>query len=272
MRSAGSVVLACATCLVTYFVVMLSRSTGASWDSDLRCPAGFWLPLDSESGSQGRSSCRRCSVCEDELFAQCQSTANTKCTGWSRVHPSDKHSIGVVSSTRNSVGGSAIYEPHADELNAHPSQRADAVLWPSTAFKTIYLFGGRSEQGDEGDTWRLLPDEDRWQRVVVKQGPAARSGAMVWQEQDFDQILLFGGQNRDAVGFDDLWSFDNRLATWAYIGGRAGPPRSTFLQSETHNPNILSQEDFFASCIERRWPPGRCVLRAARDGSFHDEA
>eukprot|EP01052_Picozoa_sp_SAG31_P037548 SAG31_NODE_4866_length_2899_cov_2.048929_2_plen_369_part_00 len=277
MRSVGLVTLALGTCLVTFLVVILSRSAGVSWESELHCPAGFWLPIDSESRSQGRSSCRRCSVCEDELFAQCQPTANTECVGWSRLYPSDRHfispashngasgsSFGIENAVSVPHGGSSATS-HVDKLtwhqpNACPSQRADAALWSSTATQTIYLFGGRSEEGNEGDTWRLLPDTDRWQRIVVKQEPAARSGAMVWHEQDSDRILLFGGQDRGAVGFDDLWLFDNQLATWAHIGGRASPPRSTILLTELFTRNIFSQRDFFESSIERRWPPGRCDI------------
>lgn len=75
------------------------------------------------------------------------------------------------------------------------------------------------------DLWSYSPEANVWDQVVAtNQGPSARSGAVMWF--DDDEVYVFGGITQFFEFRNDLWSYDFETNTWTELiaQGAAGSP------------------------------------------------
>lgn len=66
------------------------------------------------------------------------------------------------------------------------------------------------------DLWAYSPDLDEWTEIdAVNDGPSARSGAVMWF--DDDQVYVFGGITQFFEFRNDLWSYDFATNAWTEL-------------------------------------------------------
>lgn len=109
------------------------------------------------------------------------------------------------------IWGGAAWSPVATTVA--PSARAGhAVVRDEFQIRTLYLFGGRTDQGLSDETWRF--QDGKWQPIVTAVAPPAREGACLVEEDGTQRFFLFGGRD-DTQVFSDAWVFDG--AQWAQV-------------------------------------------------------
>lgn len=66
------------------------------------------------------------------------------------------------------------------------------------------------------DLWAYSPDTNTWtETVATNAGPSARSGAVMWVEDDL--VYVFGGITQFFEFRNDLWSYDFETNTWTEL-------------------------------------------------------
>ena len=84
----------------------------------------------------------------------------------------------------------------------------------------VVLFGGRSSQGYQNDTWEWDGNTWVWRRHVTI--PPARSGHAMAYDAARQRVVLFGGYSL-SVWMNDTWEWDGTNWTQAYPGVSPSP-------------------------------------------------
>ena len=76
----------------------------------------------------------------------------------------------------------------------------------------VYVYGGRTDDGPNGEMWRYAPSEDSWSQVPQANPPAPRYG-MTGVYND-DRWWIYGGQDGSGDYLNEVWVFDFESKQW----------------------------------------------------------
>lgn len=105
-----------------------------------------------------------------------------------------------------------------------PAPRREASMIYDTIHNQIFLFGGRNDTENFGDswTWSGIYDSVKWNQITAT-GPSPRFGAAMAYDSKRSRIVLFGGSS--GARLNDTWVFDG--TKWSEITVTNGPSRRT---------------------------------------------
>ena len=109
-----------------------------------------------------------------------------------------------------------------------PSPRAHSAF--AHDGKTIYLFGGVSEQGKHNDMFQLVLDGKSMWRIVQQKGelPPPRDCHTFIFVASSNVFYLFGGSDKEDKQLNDFYTFDGATCTWKVVKSIDTPaPRSS---------------------------------------------
>lgn len=118
-----------------------------------------------------------------------------------RITPSDSSNETWVWNGRN-------WRNITDDLQRSPSARSFAAVSMDSTGKVI-LFGGTNPP--KNDTWRWNGVDRGWEELIPNDQPGSpdrRAAAMMALDPITNNVVLFGGTNRDVRAFNDTWLWD----------------------------------------------------------------
>jgi hypothetical protein len=89
---------------------------------------------------------------------------------------------------------------------AAPSARSNASLVYQSATQTLSLFGGKTEDGANAETWSYDLGKNQWTQLEEQNGPSARSSQAAAQDVQAKRAFIFGGLTA-AGSSADLWQW-----------------------------------------------------------------
>lgn len=103
-----------------------------------------------------------------------------------------------------------------------PAPRRDASTIFDSLHNKIFLFGGRNDTENFGDSWAWAGagDTPRWSQITAT-GPSPRFGAAMGYDTVRDRVVLFGGSSGPRLG--DTWEWDG--TQWIDVTPTISPNR-----------------------------------------------
>jgi Galactose oxidase, central domain len=89
---------------------------------------------------------------------------------------------------------------------AAPAARSNAALVYEAATQTLFLFGGKTEDGASADVWSYDLGRNMWMQLEQGGGPGARSSQATSYDPQTRRALIFGGLTADGSSAD-LWEW-----------------------------------------------------------------
>jgi hypothetical protein len=105
-------------------------------------------------------------------------------------------------------------------VGSAPAARHHTSFVPDSSAGGLLLFGGSSNMGNRGDTWRWR--SGAWQEVFPLQSPPARYGPVLASDSARGRIVLFGGADLFVAPLGDTWEWDG--ANWSASSPASSPP------------------------------------------------
>jgi len=105
-----------------------------------------------------------------------------------------------------------------------PEPRTWASVVYSSLSNSLFLFGGYNGKNMD-DAWIFDLDTSQWKKLSPRgDWPPPRSGSMAVYFALASGVYLFGGEDLDGHGMNDLWFFDMSAYTWKEIEAIERPP------------------------------------------------
>jgi N-acetylneuraminic acid mutarotase len=107
------------------------------------------------------------------------------------------------------------YDYNSDSwTNMNPSSSPPARGWPNLAYNAladrIILFGGGDKHKtiSYSDTWVYNYNTNTWTEMTSDPHPSGRFYTDLTYDIESNQVILFGGTNKDDMIFNDTWVYD----------------------------------------------------------------
>eukprot|EP01050_Picozoa_sp_SAG11_P004131 SAG11_NODE_256_length_11566_cov_9.727915_2_plen_857_part_00 len=233
--------------------------------SCVKCAEGHWSSLLS------REQCVACSVCSEpetltggegrglQLAEECTEEFDTVCAAWedvpAAIHPPAR---AAAMSWVAPDGSKFLYGGRSDLSAAEAASRAEASREGSSVVASPYSF--------RRDLWRQASDSSAWEQLEPQGAdqPAARAGAIVWQDRH-GNAFVFGGETpsaaaEDVSGTDELWVLRKGLR-WDFVGGKRVDSASDRSTDATPAQDALDMINLPLT----NWPAGRAGATACAD-------
>ncbi len=120
------------------------------------------------------------------------------------------------------MGASDLWQNITQNLSTAPSARVFAMMTYDAVDQELVLFGGRTPNSVDGDTWTF--SSVGWAPVSAATAPAARYGAGFAYDAADHYALLFGGyalKSQQTYAFNDTWVFSG--GTWRNLSLAEAP-------------------------------------------------
>jgi N-acetylneuraminic acid mutarotase len=107
------------------------------------------------------------------------------------------------------------------EIPPGPQSHPSARYWHQAVFDSgaggLIIFGGDGGQRYFNDTWLFSPEEANWTRKIPEMKPPARIVGSLIYSPDFEEVILFGGLDREFSNLDDTWIFSDSSGDWKLV-------------------------------------------------------
>lgn len=81
----------------------------------------------------------------------------------------------------------------------------------------LFVFGGDGGYSYLSDSWFFESDTASWSRTRPEESPPARIVGSLVYCPDYDQLILFGGLDKDFNNLNDTWVYSASTASWEQI-------------------------------------------------------